>query len=92
MDFTATEKVEVTGEGVRVQVDRDLGAVRRGRAPDAQRIAIVTNREVLFGLGRMYQLLHGEDDFEVDLFESLASGEAWLLAPEQTEPSSYSEI
>lgn len=74
-DGTGIEKFNVFGADVRGFLDTAISFQERF---GAARLAIVAGTPVLYGLGRMAQLLSDATPFEICVFKDLETGEAWM--------------
>jgi hypothetical protein len=71
VDLRDVSKVDVTSGGLRA-----LGRSNPWKAPT--RRAVVCERDVVFGLARMYELLTGDDPHEVRVFREISEALDWL--------------
>jgi hypothetical protein len=78
VDLREVERFPVDGEDTRrrVGVDIDLGP----RLGDAK-IAIVSSRNHVYGISRMYQALMEGSDIQVETFRDVAKAREWLGLP-----------
>ena len=74
-DGTGIEKFNVFGTHVRVFLDTAMSFQERF---GAARLAIVSSSPVLYGLGRMAQLLSDVTPFEISVFKELDIAEQWM--------------
>ncbi|MEM9404944.1 MAG: hypothetical protein AAGA81_02805, partial [Acidobacteriota bacterium] len=70
LDLTGVEQVDLTGGAVRAEVSLDRAHLEVFEQLEDPRLAIVADREVLYGLARMYQILLEGSRLTIDIFRS----------------------
>ena len=80
IDLSAVEETDIKGESLRELADafRDQDRSRGGQT----RIALLVSRDVVFGLGRMYQAYRGEDAVDLEVFRDGLEAHRWLDLPD----------
>ena len=74
-DYTAVTKVEVSADDVRLIAK--LSVYASNLNPELV-VAIVADRDVSYGLSRLWQLSTDESEWEILVFRSRDDAEAWL--------------
>jgi len=74
-DFTRVERFDVSGEEVRVLAAQDEAAARLN---PGLIIVIVGERDVIFGLGRMWQALTSPSKLTTRVFRTVEEAEDWI--------------
>ena len=80
IDLSAVEETDIKGESLRELADafRTQDRSRGGQT----RIALLVSRDVVFGLGRMYQAYRGEDAVDLEVFRDGLEAHRWLDLPD----------
>lgn len=78
LDLRGVERVDLTGGAVRAEVSSDRQQLESPESPESPRLAIVADREVLYGIARMYQILHEGSGLTVEIFRSWDAGRDWI--------------
>lgn len=78
VDFRSVERVEVGQADV-------AASARRGLFAKGSRRALVAHSDVLFGLSRMFEILHEATGAEAAVFRDLNAGIGWLGLSEHRE-------
>jgi hypothetical protein len=84
-DLRGVRSVEVTARGL-----QDLAArtsLKLDHVRQSWRVAVVAPMDVVFGLGRMYELLREGSPERVMVFRDLPAAEQWLEGPTPQGPS-----
>lgn len=79
IDLSEVESSDIEGERLRELADAFRGQDRtRGQT----RIAVLVSRDVVFGLGRMYQAYRGEGAVDLEVFRDALEARRWLDLPD----------
>lgn len=78
LDLRAVEQVDLTGGAVRAEVVTERAQIEAAQAPKNPALAIVADREVLYGIARMYQILHEGSGLTVEIFRSMQEAREWI--------------
>ncbi len=79
LDFTGVTEIGFKVDDVRSLAERNVFSPRSRRA-------FIVNRDVLYGLARMYELLReGRGDDEIQVFRDRDEALAWLVAEKREE-------
>ena len=79
IDLSAVETSDITGERLRELADAFRG---QDRTQGQTRIAVLVSRDVVFGLGRMYQAYRGEGAVDLEVFRDALQARRWLDLPD----------
>ncbi|HSG98516.1 MAG TPA: STAS/SEC14 domain-containing protein [candidate division Zixibacteria bacterium] len=81
VDMLQVETFDVSGATIREisHMDRE----QRPRNPNIK-VAFVTTKQVIYGMGRMYEMAGGMEAWETKVFETLGEAREWLGAPVPT--------
>jgi len=79
IDLSAVETSDIKAESLRDLADAFRGSDHtRGQT----RVAVLVSRDVVFGLGRMYQAYRGEDSVDLEVFRDGLDARRWLDLPD----------
>jgi len=79
LDLSEVETSDIKGKSLRDLADAFRGSDRaRGRT----RVALLVSRDVVFGLGRMYQAYRGEGAVDLEVFRDGLEARRWLDLPD----------
>lgn len=75
VDMSLVERLEVSSRGIRqlVELFADPAA-----APAANKLAIVSAKDHIFGMARMYEILSSNTLEQIQVFRNLKEAERWL--------------
>ena len=74
-DIRNIERLDVTAAGVQAMVDHDNSNAPRRHG---HRMALVVPADEAFGMARMYQLMHHNEEENIGVFRTISEAEAWL--------------
>jgi hypothetical protein len=80
IDLSAVEASDIPGESLRELADAFRS---QDRTQGETRIALLVSRDVVFGLGRMYQAYRGEDAVDLEVFRDGLEARRWLDLPDE---------
>jgi hypothetical protein len=78
-DCRDVERVEITAEGLRGLATATQASLDPAREP--WKVAVVAPADLVFGLGRMYELLREGSPEQVQVFRDITAAERWLSVP-----------
>ncbi|MFT5441154.1 MAG: hypothetical protein ACI8W3_000194 [Myxococcota bacterium] len=79
-DFVELDHLDSTLELISINAIRAVAEMLEDSTL-VRKMAIYTQRDVAFGLARMYEMLGGESATQVAVFRNLSEAKAWLEAP-----------
>lgn len=80
-DCRAAERVEISGEGLRRLAEATAALLDPSRQPWKVAILVPSDRPLLYGLSRMYELLREGSPEHVRVFSDPAEADVWLRIP-----------
>lgn len=84
IDFTDTERIEISAEDTRRHAEMDRSAAERN--PQIA-IAVVGPSDIAFGISRMWQVFTDEAKLRSSIFRSVPDAERWLAETLETSRS-----
>ena len=78
LDLRAVEQIDLTGGAVRAEVSTDRVQLESSETPADPKLALVADREVLYGIARMYQILHEGSGLTIEIFRSMEDARQWI--------------
>jgi hypothetical protein len=79
IDLSDVEGSDIAGESLRELADAFRS---QDRTHGQTRIALLVSRDIVFGLGRMYQAYRGENGVDLEVFRDGSEARRWLDLPD----------